>query len=149
MRVVVDINHPAHVHFFKNFIWEMRRKGHDLHIVASEKDVALQLLKHYSFKYNNIGSYGNTNLKKLLNIPVLDYRMYKSVKGFNPDIFVGLGSVRASHISKLMGKPCIIFEDTEHSTEQYVLYAPFTDVILTPSSFKKNLGKKHFPLQTN
>ena len=27
MRIVVDINHPAHVHYFKNFIWEMQKKA--------------------------------------------------------------------------------------------------------------------------
>jgi len=26
MRIVVDINHPAQVHYFKNFIWEMGKK---------------------------------------------------------------------------------------------------------------------------
>jgi hypothetical protein len=30
MKIVVDINHPAHVHFFKNFIWEMEERGHQV-----------------------------------------------------------------------------------------------------------------------
>ena len=25
-KILVDIGHPAHVHFFKNFIWEMEKE---------------------------------------------------------------------------------------------------------------------------
>ena len=142
MRILVDIGHPAHVHFFKYFIWEMGKKGYEILITATEKDVTFKLLENYGFNYINMGSYGNSLIKKLINIPFMDFKMYSAVKKFSPDIFLGLGSIRAAHISKLMRKKCIIFDDTEHSTEQYALYAPFTDVVCTPSCFKKDLGKK-------
>ena len=29
MRVLFDIAHPAHVHFFKNIIWELHKGGHE------------------------------------------------------------------------------------------------------------------------
>jgi hypothetical protein len=29
MNILVDIGHPAHMHFFKNFLWDMQKKGHD------------------------------------------------------------------------------------------------------------------------
>ena len=44
MKIVVDINHPGHVHFFKNFIWEMEKRGHKILITVKEKDVTLKLL---------------------------------------------------------------------------------------------------------
>jgi len=142
MKIVVDINHPAHVHFFKNFIWKMREIGHEILITASQKDVSLHLLDNLGFEYINLGSYGASLVKKFINLPVLDLRMYKAIRSFKPDIFVGLGSIRAAHISKLVGKPCIIFYDTENATEQYLLFAPFASVICTPSSFKKDIGNK-------
>ena len=142
MRIVVDINHPGHVHMFKNFIWEMEKRGHEILITATEKDIAFQLLDNYGFKYINLGSYGHNLFLKMINIPIIDVKMYKAVKGFNPDIFIGLGSLRAAHISFLLQKKSIIFEDTEHSTEQIKLYLPFADIACTPSCFQKNLGKK-------
>jgi hypothetical protein len=27
---MVDIGHPAHVHFFKNAIWELEKRGHSV-----------------------------------------------------------------------------------------------------------------------
>lgn len=142
MKIVVDINHPSDVHLFKNFIWEMKKKGHEVLIIATEKDVALSLLDNYGFDYINLGSYGKSLIKKLINIPILDLKMYLKVKEFNPDIFIGLGSIRAAHVSFLLHKKCIIFEDTEHSTEQIKLYLPFVTAVCTPFCFKGDLGKK-------
>lgn len=39
MKVLVDIGHPAHVHLFKNMIWERERKGHEILITAREKEI--------------------------------------------------------------------------------------------------------------
>jgi len=142
LRIVVDINHPAHVHYFKNFIWGMERRGHEVLITASEKDVSLTLLRNYGFDFINLGSYGKSISKKLLNILPMDLKMYKAVKAYTPDIFLGFGSIRASHVSKLMGKPCVALDDTEHAKWEHRLYVPFTDAILTPTCFKKDFGKK-------
>jgi len=64
MKVAVDINHPAHVHFFKNFIREMRKRGHEVVITASQKDLAYTLLQKYDFTYIPLGCYGNSLFKK-------------------------------------------------------------------------------------
>lgn len=142
MKIVVDINHPSDVHLFKNFIKIMKNRGHDILITASEKEVSLKLLNLYNLEYVNLGSYGKSLLEKLINISKLDYRMYKAIKKFNPDIFLGAGSIRASHVAYLMGKPSIQLEDTEHSKAQHLLYVPFTTKVLTSSCFKKEFGKK-------
>lgn len=64
------------------------------------------------------------------------------MRSFKPDIFVGFGSIRAAHVSFLLRKPCINFEDTEHSTEQIRLYLPFVTTVCTPSCYTQDLGKK-------
>jgi len=142
MRIIVDINHPSDVHLFKNFITIMKSRGHDVLITASEKEVSFELLDLYNFEYVNLGNYGKSLFEKSLNMLKLDYRMYKAVKKFNPDLFLGAGSIRASHVAYLMDKPSIAFEDTEHSKVQHLLYVPFTNKVLTSSCFKKDFGKK-------
>ena len=142
MKIVVDINHPAHVHFFKNFIRIMREKGHSILVTCSKKDVSETLLTKLNIKYTYVGNYGQSLTKKLLNLPILDYSMYKIVKEFRPDIFLGVNSIRAAHISRLLNKTSFSFTDTEHSWEQRMLYMPFTNVVLTPRCFNVNLGVK-------
>jgi len=58
-------------------------------------------------------------------------------------LFLSFGSAYAAHVSKLLGKPHIAFDDTEHAKLEHLLYVPFTNCILTPVSFKKDFGKKH------
>ncbi|MCJ7443628.1 MAG: DUF354 domain-containing protein, partial [Methanotrichaceae archaeon] len=111
-------------------------------IIASKKEMSIELLKIFGFNYIEIGSYGSNLIEKLINIPRLDMKCYKYSKKFNPDIFLGVGSIRAAHVAHLLNKPCIIFNDTEHSREQAILYLPFVDKICTPFCFEKNLGKK-------
>jgi uncharacterized protein len=143
MRIVIDINHPAHVHYFKNFIWNMQKRGHEIKITASEKDITYQLLQAYGFDFTRIGTYGKSLFRKAINIVLLDLVMYNSIKKFKPDLFMGFGSIRAAHVSFLLQKPCILLEDTEHSIEQILLYLPFIKKILTPECFQRNMGFKH------
>ncbi|BAI60851.1 conserved hypothetical protein [Methanocella paludicola SANAE] len=142
MRIVVDINHPAHVHYFKNFIWQMQKKGHETLITASEKDISYKLLNNYEFDYIKLGAYGKSLSYKILNIPALDVKMYGAVKKFNPDVFLGQGSIRGAHVSKLMNRPSIALDDTEHAKLEHMLYVPFTDAVLTSTCFRKDFGKK-------
>ncbi len=143
MKIVVDINHPAHVHYFKNFIWEITERGHQILVTASEKDVSYKLLDAYRIPYIKIGNYGKSIYQKFINIPILDYKMYLAVKNFNPDLFLGFGSIRAAHISTILRKPCINLDDSEPSPQEHLLYVPFSNVVITPTSFRKNFGRKH------
>ena len=142
MRVVVDINHPSDVHFFKNFIREMDQSGYEVLITASHKDVSTQLLQLYGFEYVDLGSYGSSVLKKMINILIMDIKMYLAVKDFRPDILLGFSSTRAPHAAKVLGVLAVIFDDTEHAAWEHRLYAPFAAAILTPSCFHKDLGKR-------
>ena len=62
----------------------------------------------------------------------------------NPDIYLSFSSPNVGHIAMLMNKPHIVFDDTEHATLEHIMYKPFASKIVTPKSFLKNLGKKHF-----
>jgi uncharacterized protein len=143
MKIVVDINHPAHVHYFKNFIRAMEKKGHAIMVTASHKDLSYRLLDDYGFAYEKLGSYGTSVIEKAVNVPLLDVKMYNAVKKFGPDLFLGFGSIRAAHVSRLLRRPCINLDDSEPSPVEHILYVPYTDTILTPECFRKDFGKKH------
>lgn len=54
-----------------------------------------------------------------------------------------MGSPFTAIASKLLNKPHITFDDTENAIITQLMYKPFTDVILSPSAYKKDFGKKH------
>jgi hypothetical protein len=141
-RIVVDMNHPAHVHFFKHFIVEMRKRGHHVLITASDKDVTIKLLKAYGFDFVDMGTYGNTVPRKIASVPLMALRMIHAVRRFRPEVLLGIASSRAAHTAFVLRKRSIIFDDSEHKGQLWA-YLPFASTVVTPTCFKKNLGKKH------
>jgi predicted glycosyltransferase len=143
MKIFIDIGHPAHVYYFKNFIKLMREKGHVFFITAREKEFTHYLLENNGIEYVSRGKGSNTTIGKILYILKGDITLLKYALKFKPDVFLSFGSAYAAHVSKLIGKPHIAFDDTEHAKLEHLLYVPFTKCILTPDSFKKNFGTKH------
>ncbi|GAG56540.1 unnamed protein product, partial [marine sediment metagenome] len=141
MRVLVFVNHPAHVHLFKNMIWILEERGHTVEILVREKDRALYLLDKYGFEYTPIGKFHRSIIGKAYELITTDYKCYKLARKFRPDILVDVG-IYGAHASKLIRKPSIIFNDTEIANLTNMLYVPFASVICTPSCFKKDLGGK-------
>ncbi|KAF1079010.1 DUF354 domain-containing protein [Methanogenium sp. MK-MG] len=141
MRILIGIAHPAHVHFYKNFIWEMEKKGHDIKIVTKNKDVSIALLDNYGFKYEIISTKMATGLKRITNQLEYEYKFYKAAINHNSDIVTGIGGNTASQISKITKAKSIIFTDNYLKYDKYITH-PWADTIITPTSFSHNLGKK-------
>lgn len=142
MKIFIDIGHPAHVHYFKNFIWIMQEKGHAIYISARNKEVALDLLDYYKIPYFNRGKGRKGLAGKLLYILEGDFSLFKYARSIKPDLFLSFGSPYASHVAWLMRKPHIAFDDTDHSFFEHFISMPFTKTVLTPTVFQKDFGKK-------
>ena len=144
MRIIIDIGHPDHVHSYKNFIWEMRKRGHHILITAGQKDVTLELLKAYRFDYiftcrrhSGLPGLAFELLKR-------DIQMFRLARRFKPDVITGIHSTIAAHISRVTKAKSIIFTDSEPRNTKLasMVTFPFADVICTPDSFNEELGKK-------
>lgn len=83
MRLLIDIGHPAHVHFFRNTIKNLMTDGHEVRITARNKEVALELLNLYRLRYENIGENYQGLLKKAWGMLAIDYRLYRILKNLN------------------------------------------------------------------
>jgi len=142
MKVLIDLGHPAHIHYFKNLIWIMQEKGHEFCLVSRDKEVLHTLLKEYKFEFTSRGKGSKSLIGKLLYILKADYIIYKVAKKFNPDIFLSFASTYAAHVSKIIGKPHVVLDDTEHAKFELMMYPPFSTVILNPSCFDKHFSSK-------
>ena len=115
MRILVDIGHPAHVHFFKNFIWEMGRRGHELVVTARDKDVALGLLKEYGFGHTVVGRMGKGRFNLVREWIGRERKIYSIALQFHPDILTGIHNPCVAHVARLTGAKSIIFTDAPHA----------------------------------
>lgn len=142
MRVLLDINHPGQVHLFKHAARAWLARGDEVLFVARDKDVTIALLEEYSLPFER----GPTRRRGVVGMLIELFSKTASLVGigrrFRPHIVLSLGSPAAAWAAILLHVPHLAFEDTEHSTEQFVLYAPFTRWIATATCFRRELGRK-------
>lgn len=143
MKIFIDIGHPAHVHYFRNFIKDMEKKGHSFFITARDKEMTQYLLDKYKIQYRSRGTGSNSFIGKLVYLFYADFVLFFSALKYKPDLFFSFMSPYASHIAKLTNKPHIAFDDTEHAKFGKLLYEPFTDLICTPVSYRYRINKVH------
>jgi uncharacterized protein len=148
MKILVDIGHPGHVHYFKNVIKLLEKSGHQFLVIARNKEVTYKLLDYYQIEYKKRGRGGKGFFGKLAYILVADFIILKHALKFKPDIFLSFSSTYAGHVSFLTRKTHILLDDTEHAKFEHFMYKPFANVILTPSCFYKDMGKKQIKFES-
>jgi predicted glycosyltransferase len=142
MKILIDIGHPAHVHYFKNFTKIMSDQGHRILVTSRNKEIEHHLLKQYKIAFKSRGKGKNTLIGKAIYYFIAISVIYRHAKIFCPDLFISFGSPYAAITSKLFSKPHIVFNDTEHAKLSHLLTDSFSNIILTPSCYKRNLGDK-------
>lgn len=148
MRVLIDIGHPAHVHYFKNFIKEFLNRGGEVLVVARDKEVSQQLLKAYNIPFISRGKGSTSGLGKLLYMVRADFFLaWLSIK-HRPDVYLSVVSPYASQVAWLFRKPHIALDDTEHATLARRFYLPFSSKVVTPFCFQLDLGPKQFRINS-
>jgi uncharacterized protein len=142
MKILIDIGHPAHVHYFRNFIGVMTQNGHEILVTSRDKEVTFDLLRKYNIPFTSRGKGGTGFFGKILYIFWADMKLIRLGLRFKPDVLFSFASTYAAHASFVLHKPHIAFDDTEHSKYEIFLYKPFTKTILNPYCFKKDFGDK-------
>lgn len=145
MKILIDLGHPAHVHFFKNFIWEMKKKNHTVKITVRDKEILTNLIDKFGFEYQIISKMKKGKINLIIESLSRDLKLWNITLKDKPDIMLGIGGTWIAHVSMLTKIPSIIFTDYPLWYDAMVTY-PFASIILTPTSFSKNLGKKQLKI---
>jgi hypothetical protein len=140
--VVFFIHTPGQVHLWSNIVNALQRRGHIVKVIARQIESINQLLDNYGIQYTTYGKSSKTKFGKVLQLPFQLLRSFEPVKRFRPDILIGTGTME-SWISFLLGKPSIIFEDSEPTPFlERLSWGYPASIILTPACFSKDLGEK-------
>lgn len=142
MKIIIEISHPAHVHLFHYVTVELKKLGHDVRIVARDKDVTIQLLNDYGIAYENLSRQATGVVGLMIEMLQRDIKLWRIAKKYQPDVFVSL-SMCSAHVAWLMKRVSIILDDSEHAKLERAAWLPFTNIICTPESYKLDLGFKH------
>ena len=142
MNILIDINHPAHVHLLRNVFFMLKKKGHKVTVVVKEIPSAMRLLDLYSIPYINIGRKDDALMMKGLDQLVYNHRLLKIVRERHIDLGIG-SSLNIAHVSNLSNMKSVIMDDDDNEVEPlFVRYGhPFADAILTPSAIQRKSQK--------
>ena len=143
MRIIIDINHPAHVHYFRNFYRIMKERGHELLVISRNKEIEHRLLSSYHIPFVDRGKGKAGKISKFLYMLYADLRILRLARKFNPDVFLNFLHPYPSHVARLLGKVSLVFSDTEHATLHHRLTIPFATKVFTPACYRIDLGSKH------
>lgn len=143
MRVLVEILHPAHVHFFRNAIFDWQQRGDEVLVLSREKDVANQLLEAYGIPYESISRLGRSKVELISEMAVRDVRMWRRARRFKPDVLVGIMGVTIVQVAKLLRKPAIVFYDTENAKLTNRVVYPLAHSVCTPECYSAPVRGRH------
>lgn len=142
MRILIDINHPAHVHYFRNFFSIMKSKGHDILFVARNKEIEHQLLSLYNIPFISRGKGNNGRIGKFVYLIYADLKLITISLKHKVDVYLNFLHPYPSQVAKLLGKVSLVFSDTEHARLHHQLTVPFATKIFTPACYRLDLGAK-------
>lgn len=142
MKILIDINHPAHVHYFRNFIKLMEAKGHRFRVINRNSRIINQLLDYYGIEHTirNKRPSDRGSMQSVLNLIRMTLWCIRESLSFRPDLYMGFGSSVCAITSSLLRKPCILLDDTEHNSINHRIYMPRISAVLTPFYFTKDLN---------
>lgn len=146
MKVLFQLNHPAHFHLFKHTIKYLQENGHSVLISIKDKDILENLVKNYNY-FKISDGYRKKNifsiLKSLIN---RDKKLLQIVKNNQPDLLLGT-SPEIGHISFITKIPSIFLgeDDVNLSISMYlgaISCYPLFNTILSPKGVNNSIWNK-------
>jgi len=135
MRVLIDIGHPAHAHFFRQPIAELRRRKHDILITSRRKEIATDLLDAFGLEHLTLS--GENGVGGMLGELLLrDFRLSRVVRKWRPDVMAAIGGIFIAHAGAINRVKSLVFYDTENARLQNLLTYPFATRVLVPRCYK-------------
>lgn len=142
MRVLVTVQHPADVHLFRNAIAHLQENGHEVRVLAREKDIVLDLLDCYDIDHSLHAGPAETLLELAHVQARYELDILRETRAFEPDVLAADSEPGIAHAGVLTGTPSVVFSDTEHAAIQNSLAYPFADRVVTPECYRDEVGAK-------
>ena len=144
MRLLFDVVHPAHVHFFRHMRQQLIDDGHEALVVSRDKDVTLALLDHFAIPHVCAGRAATGGVTaRAGELAARVSALVGHIRRFSPDVVAtrNPAGVQAARLTRVPG----VF-DTDDGTAVGIHFRaarPFADVITTPACLSEDFGAKH------
>lgn len=144
MRILIDISHPAHVHFFRRAIDRFQQGGHTVRVVSRDKDITLQLLDAYGIPHEVLSKAprGKSLPAFASEMIVHCFRLFRVARAFRPDVMLQIAGTFIAPVGRLLGVPAIAFYDTEFARLSNAISYPLLTHVCTPECYEGSAGSR-------
>jgi len=143
MRFLIEINHPAHVHYYRNLANDLQARGHNIYWVVKDNDICKKLMDFYGLSYTILKGKPDNLIGKALMQLYYDYKLIAISKTRNINIALGT-SISATHLSKIIKVKSFFFEDDDDEVIPLSVKIghPFATHLLSPDCLKGKQKRK-------
>lgn len=143
MRILLDITHPAHVHFFRNAIRQFQSEGDSVLITSRDKDITLQLLDQFGFDHQCLSVAKQGVMGLGLELSERGLKLIREVHRFRPNVAAAIAGTFVVYGCLPHRIPTVVFYDTEHARVSNAITYPLASAVVTPQAYEGDIGKKH------
>jgi len=143
MNVLIEIGHPAHVHFFRTFIERLKGSGDRAILVTRDKEITNKLMTALGMDFVCLSKPASTKAGMLIELVRRWYAIWRLIGREAIDVVVSVSGISTALPARLRGVPNLNITDTEDAAVSNFLSFPFSNRILTPHFFLKDLGPRH------
>lgn len=136
-KILIDIGHPAHVHYYRNMANELGKKGHRVFWTVKDIPIAMHLLDLYGVHYTILPKKSDDLLGKICKQVLYDAIIFHFCMKHKIDIAIGT-SVSVAHVSRISKVASIVFDDDDDDVQPMVTryVNPFANELLSPDALK-------------
>lgn len=137
MKFLFDINHPAHVHFFRHPITLLRARGHDIVVTSRAKEMALPLLDELDLSHRPLSTQRGKGIMSLgRELIQREMALYRVVRQEKPQALAAIGGTFIAHVGWLARIPSLVFYDTENARLQNAITYPLAGKVIVPRCYQ-------------
>lgn len=144
MRVLFDIVHPAQVHLYRHLHDLLRAQGHEVRVVARDKEVTLQLLDAFGMPHDWTGRSGaKSTAARAAELATRDVALIRAAARFRPDVVLSRNPAGV-HAGRVVGAWTVYDTvDGRAAGVHFRLGAPLAHVITSPTWLDEDYGPRH------
>jgi len=136
MKVLIDIGHPAHVHFFREPLARLRAQQHEVLVTSRIKEMAVELLDALGVEHVTLSAQRGGALALGRELLLRDARLLRVARRFRPDVMAAIGGIFIAHVGALTRIPSLVFYDTENARAQNALTYPLAHRVIVPDCYQ-------------
>ncbi len=134
MVVLVDILHPAHVHFFAPIRTQLLAQGHRVIVTVRDKEIAAVLLQRMDIPFTLI-SRQKAGLRLIGEMLIRTGKLLRICRKEKPDLLMGIMGPSIAVAGKILRISAWVFYDTENAWITNWFAYPLAERIYTPECY--------------